>query len=61
MSAEPPVRLSTVSGVVLTRVLQFHQDELVKTVLLAGLGGASSFVCTCAVKYVIRLIAKKLK
>jgi len=52
---------STLFGMLLVVIVQFQNDEVLKTLLLAGLGGASSYLCSYAVKFLIFYIRNRLK
>lgn len=55
---ENSVKVSTAVGIMLTLFIHLHESEVFKTLLLAGFGGASSYVCTLCVKLIIQLIKK---
>lgn len=52
-------RYSAALGMILILLIQLHQEEIVRTVLLAGIGGAASYIFTLLVKYVIGYFKKK--
>lgn len=54
-------RISAVSSMSLIVLLQIESGEIVKTVILAGLGGISSYLFTLAVKFLLIRFRKKFK
>lgn len=54
-------RFSTMFGMALILLVQIHSDELLKTVILAGIGGTASYLFTFGVKYLMDYIRKKMK
>lgn len=52
-------RYSAALGMILILLLQLQQEDIVRTVLLAGIGGAASYLITMFLKYVIGYIRKK--
>lgn len=54
-------RVSAFSGMALIVMIQLNNDEVLKTIILAGLGGISSYLFTLAVKFLLLRIRKKFK
>ena len=54
-------KVSTVFGMILTIFVNIQTEDLIKTVLLAAVGGASSFVATLLIKFLIRNIKNKFR
>ena len=54
-------RISTTCGMVLIILVQIQNEEIVKTVLLAGIGGTASYLFTLGLKYLIGYLRKKMK
>lgn len=54
-------RFSALCGMVLIVLVQIQNEELLKTVILAGLGGTASYLFTFGIKYLIYFIRKKMK
>lgn len=54
-------RISAFSGMALIVVLQIESSEVLKTVVLAAVGGVSSYVFTLAVKFLLIRFRKKFK
>ncbi|SKB73194.1 hypothetical protein SAMN05660477_00878 [Soonwooa buanensis] len=52
-------KLSTAFGTLLTIFVNIQTEDLIKTILLAGLGGASSFLMTLLLKFLIKLLKNK--
>ena len=52
-------KLSTAFGTLLTIFVNLQTEDLIKTILLAGLGGASSFLMTLLLKFLIKLFKNK--
>lgn len=52
-------KLSTAFGTLLTIFVNTQTEDLIKTILLAGLGGASSFLMTLLLKFLIKLLKNK--
>lgn len=46
-------KASTAFGTLITIFVNISQDDLIKTVILAAVGGASSFLATLLVKFLI--------
>lgn len=61
MPLDTSQRLSAAFGMTLIVIVQIQNEELLKTVLLAGIGGAASYLFTFGLKYLIYLLRKKLK
>jgi hypothetical protein len=54
-------KLSTAFGTILTIFVNIRTEDLIKTVLLAAVGGVSSFMATLLVKFLIRNIKSKFR
>lgn len=54
-------RISAFSGMALIVLLQIESAEVLKTIILAGLGGISSYLFTLAVKFLLIRFRKKFK
>jgi hypothetical protein len=54
-------RIGAFSGVALIVLMQIESGEVLKTVVLAGLGGISSYLFTLAVKFLLIRFRKKSK
>lgn len=54
-------RISAFSGMALIVLLQIESAEVLKTIVLAGLGGISSYLFTLAVKFLLIRFRKKFK
>lgn len=46
-------RISAASGMALIVLMQIESDEVVKTIVLAAIGGVSSYLFTLVVKFLI--------
>ncbi len=54
-------KLSTIFGTLLTIFVNIQTEDIIKTILLAAVGGASSFVATLIVKFLINRIKNKFR
>lgn len=54
-------RISAFSGMALIILTQIESDEVIKTVVLAGIGGISSYLFTLAVKFLLIRLRQKFK
>lgn len=52
-------RISAASGMTLIVLLQIQREEVVKTIVLAGLGGMASYLFTLLLKFLILYLKKK--
>ena len=52
-------RISAASGMALIVLMQIESDEVVKTIVLAAIGGVSSYLFTFGVKFLIFYFRKK--
>ena len=52
-------RISAVSGMALIVLLQIQREEVIKTIVLAGLGGMASYLFTLILKFLILYLKKK--
>lgn len=51
-------KLSTVVGTMLTIFVNIEKEDLIKTILLAGIGGITSFTASLILKNLIKKINK---
>ncbi|MGC4128516.1 MAG: hypothetical protein QM564_02930 [Bergeyella sp.] len=54
-------KVSTAFGTILTIFVNIQTEDLIKTILLAAVGGISSFTATLLVKFLIRNIKSKFR
>lgn len=54
-------KISTAFGTILTIFVNIQTEDLIKTVLLAAVGGVTSFVATLLVKFLFILIKNKFR
>ena len=54
-------KLSTAFGTILTIFVNIRTEDLIKTVLLAAVGGISSFIATLLLKFLIRKIQNRFR
>lgn len=54
-------RIGAFSGMALIVLMQIESREVLKTIVLAGLGGISSYLFTLAVKFLLIRFRKKFK
>lgn len=59
MQFDSAQRISAFFGMSLIVLMQIKSDEVIKTILLAGIGGVSSYLFTLAVKFLIAYARKK--
>lgn len=52
-------RISVFSGMVLVLMMQIESNEVMKTVVLAAIGGVTSFLVTSLVKFLLRRFRRK--
>lgn len=52
-------RISALFGMTLIVLMQIRSDEVYKTIVLAGIGGLSSYLVTLGVKFLISYMKKK--
>ena len=52
-------RISALFGMTLIVLLQIRSEEVYKTIVLAGIGGLSSYLVTLGVKFLISYAKKK--
>lgn len=52
-------KLSTAFGTILTIFVNIQKEDLIKTIILASVGGVSSLVATLVFKFLIKKIKKK--
>ena len=56
-----PTKVSTAFGTVLTIFVNIHSEDLIKTIVLASVGGISSFAATLMVQFLIRTIKNRFQ
>jgi len=54
-------KVSTAFGTILTIFVNIQTEDLIKTILLATVGGISSFIATLLVKFLINSINNKFR
>ena len=54
-------KVSTAFGTILTIFVNIQTEDIIKTILLASVGGASSFLATLLVKVLIKNIKIKFR
>lgn len=54
-------RTSATFGILLIVLVQIHNDEIIRTILLAGIGGIASYLFTLGLKYLLDYLRKRLK
>lgn len=54
-------KVSTTFGTMLTIFVNIQTEDLIKTILLAAVGGISSFVATLLLKFLINNIKNKFR
>lgn len=54
-------RVSAFSGMALIVLVQIESEEVIKTVILAGIGGISGYLFTLAVKFLLIRLRQKFK
>lgn len=59
MQFDDSQRISAASGMALIVLMQIESDEVVKTIVLAAIGGVSSYLFTLGVKFLIFYFRKK--
>lgn len=52
-------RISAASGMLLTVMLQIQSEEMVRTAILAAIGGAASYAVTLLIKFLIYCYRKR--
>ena len=52
-------KVSTAFGTLLTIFVNISQDDVIKTIILAAVGGISSFLATLLIKFIISKFQKK--
>lgn len=58
VDVDNPTKVSTAFGTLITIFVNISQDDLIKTMILSAVGGASSFLATLLVKFLISKIKK---
>lgn len=61
MYFDSPQRISAVSGMALVILTYPESQEVLKTIILAGIGGVSSYLFTLAVKILLIRLRQKFK
>lgn len=59
MQFDTSSRISTFSGMALILLMQIESEEVLKTIVLAGIGGISSYLFTVGLKFLISHFRKK--
>lgn len=54
-------RNSATFGMLLIVLVQLRNEEIIKTVILAGIGGIASYLFTLGLKYLLDYLRKRLK
>ena len=54
-------RNSATFGMLLIVLVQLRSEEIIKTVILAGIGGIASYLFTLGLKYLLDYLRKRLK
>ena len=54
-------KLSTAFATILTIFVNIQTEDLIKTILLAAVGGISSFIATLLLKFLIRKIQNRFR
>ena len=54
-------KLSTAFGTILTIFVNIQTEDLIKTILLAAVGGISSLIATLLLKFLIRKIQNRFR
>lgn len=54
-------KVSTAFGTILTIFVNIQNDDLIKTIILASVGGISSLLATLSFKFLIKTIKKKFR
>ncbi len=52
-------RISAVSGMALIVLLQIQREEVIRTIILAAVGGMASYLFTLGLKFLIIYLKKK--
>ena len=61
MQFDTAQRISAATGMALIVLLQIQREEVIKTIVLAGLGGMASYLFTLILKLLILYLKKKWK
>lgn len=59
MQFDTAQRISAAIGMALIVLLQIQREEVIKTIVLAGLGGMASYLFTLVLKFIILYLRKK--
>mgnify|MGYP003583509641 CR=1 FL=1 len=59
MHFEASSRSSALSGIAVILVMQIESGEVIQTIVLAGIGGISSYLVTVGLKFLIAYVRKK--
>ncbi len=59
MQFDTAQRISAASGMTLIVLLQIQRDEVIKTIILAGVGGMASYLFTLVLKFLMIYLRKK--
>ena len=60
MPLDTAQRNSTTFSIVLIVLAQLHHEEIIRTVILAGIGGTASYLFTLGLKSLIDYLRKRL-
>ena len=60
MQFDTAQRISAASGMALIVMMQIQREEVIRTIILAGLGGMASYLFTLLLKFLIVYFKKKL-
>ena len=52
-------RMSTLFGMSVIVLLQIRADEIIRTIVLAGIGGISSYVVTLGIRFLMAYLRKR--
>lgn len=61
MQFDTAQRISAATGMALIVLLQIQREEVIRTIVLAGLGGMASYLFTLILKLLILYLKKKWK
>ena len=61
MQFDTAQRISAASGMTLIVLLQIQREEVIRTIVLAGVGAMASYLFTLTLKFLILYLKKKLK
>lgn len=61
MQFDTAQRISAASGMTLIVLLQIQREEVIRTIVLAGVGAMASYLFTLILKFLLLYLKKKLK